>query len=138
MADEPWYQSGLRFGCRQCGRCCGGDPGYVWVDETEISAMAARLGLNRGFFAANFVRNVGNRKSLVELPNGDCIFFDRETRGCKVYEERPVQCRTWPFWDSNIDTPGSWKKTAKFCPGCNKGDVYSVAEIEEKRRHKEL
>lgn len=138
MANQPWYQEGLRFGCRQCGRCCVGEPGYVWVNEGEITAMAARLGLNRSVFIANFVRNVGGRKSLVELPDGDCIFFDREIRGCKVYEERPVQCRTWPFWDSNIDTANSWKKTAKFCPGCNKGETYTVAEIEEKRSQLEV
>ncbi len=134
MTEKPWYQDGLRFDCRQCGRCCIGEPGYVWVNDEEITAMASRLGLNRGVFAANFVRNIGARKSLVELPNGDCIFFDREIKGCKLYEERPIQCRTWPFWDSNIDTAGSWKKTAKFCPGCNKGDVHPVEEIENKRR----
>jgi len=101
-------------------------------------AMAARLGLHRDMFAANFVRNADGRKSLVELPDGDCIFFDREIKGCKVYEERPVQCRTWPFWDSNIDTANSWKKTAKFCPGCNKGELYSAGEIDEKRRQLEM
>ena len=100
--------------------------------------MAAKLGLNRSTFVANFVRSVGPKKSLIELPNGDCIFFDREIKGCKVYEERPVQCRTWPFWDSNIDTANSWKKTAKFCPGCNKGETYTVAEIEEKRSQLEV
>ena len=138
MTDQPWYRDGLRFGCRQCGRCCIGEEGYVWVNEDEIAAMTAKLRLNRGLFVANFVRNVGGRKSLVELPNGDCIFFDRKIKGCKVYEERPVQCRTWPFWDSNIDTANSWKKTAKFCPGCNKGEVHPVEEIAAKRREMEL
>ncbi|MCL2622493.1 MAG: YkgJ family cysteine cluster protein [Planctomycetaceae bacterium] len=133
MADQPWYREGLRFGCRQCGRCCIGEPGYVWVTEEEMAAMAAGLGLSQSLFAANFARNVGDRKSLVELPNGDCIFFDDQTRGCKVYETRPTQCRTWPFWDSNIDTAGSWKKTAKFCPGCNMGELHSLEEIEAKR-----
>jgi len=138
MANQPWYLDGLRFECRQCGRCCIGEPGYVWVNEDEITSIAARLGLNRGVFVANFVRNVGARISLVELPDGDCIFFDRKIRGCKVYEERPVQCRTWPFWDNNIDTANSWKKTAKFCPGCNKGELHLVEEIENKRRQREV
>ena len=138
MAKQPWYQDGLRFGCRQCGRCCAGEPGYVWVNEAEITAIATRLGLNRDMFVANFVRNVGERKSLVELPDGDCIFLDREIKGCKVYEERPVQCRTWPFWDSNIDTANSWKKTAKFCPGCNMGELHCAEEIADKRRQLEV
>jgi len=138
MTDQLWYQDGLRFGCRQCGRCCIGEPGFVWVDEEEITAMAAQLGLNRTTFAANFVRHTGSKKSLIELPNGDCIFFDREIKGCKMYAHRPLQCRTWPFWNCNIDTPGSWKKTAKFCPGCNKGDLHPVEEIEEKRKQLDL
>ena len=100
--------------------------------------MAEKLGLKRSAFAANFVRSVGPRKSLIELPNGDCIFFDREIKGCKLYEVRPVQCRTWPFWNCNIDRPNSWKKTAKFCPGCNKGDQHPVEEIEEKRKQLDL
>ena len=138
MTGQQWYQDGLRFGCRQCGRCCIGEEGYVWVNEDEITAMATSLRLNRGLFAANFVRNVGGRKSLIELPNGDCIFFDREINGCRVYEERPIQCRTWPFWDSNIASVNSWKKTAKFCPGCNKGNYHPIEEIEIKRQEMEL
>lgn len=138
MPDRPWYREGLQFGCRQCGRCCIGEPGYVWVNGDEIAAMSDRLGLPEGMFAANFVRNVGKRKSLVELPNGDCIFFDHEIRGCKVYDARPAQCRTWPFWDCNLDSVSSWKKTAKFCPGCNKGEVHSLEEIEVKRKQIEM
>ena len=138
MTEMLWYQDGLKFGCRQCGRCCIGEPGFVWVDEDEITAMAKRLGLRREAFLLNFVRQTGSRKSLIELPNGDCIFFDREIKGCKVYEQRPTQCKTWPFWNCNIDTPGSWKKTVKFCPGCNKGDLHPVDEIEDKRKQLDL
>jgi Fe-S-cluster containining protein len=110
----------------------------VWVNEEEITVMAKYLHLNRNMFIAHFVRNVRQRKSLVELDNGDCIFFDREIRGCQLYEVRPTQCRTWPFWNQNIDTPNSWKKTAKFCPGCNKGDWHPLDEIEEKRKKLKL
>ena len=49
-----------------------------------------------------------------------------------------VGCRTWPFWPQNIDLPNSWKKTARFCKGCNnpKGRLYSVDEILEQRDQK--
>jgi Fe-S-cluster containining protein len=110
----------------------------VWVNEEEITTIAEHLGLNRSMFIANFVRNVGKRKSIVEISNGDCIFFDSEIRGCKLYEVRPTQCRTWPFWNQNIDTPSSWKKTAKFCSGCNKGELHTLEEIEEKRKKLKL
>jgi hypothetical protein len=29
----------------------------------------------------------------------ECAFYDRESNGCMIYEVRPLQCRTFPFWD---------------------------------------
>ncbi len=76
-----------------------------------------------------YVRKVGSRKSLIEFENGDCVFFDGKTRKCNVYEFRPQQCRTWPFWDSNIATPEAWKETCQVCPGSGHGKLYSVEEV---------
>ena len=42
--DEPWYQDGLRFQCTRCGACCTGAPGYVWVNDEELVAIAAHRG----------------------------------------------------------------------------------------------
>ncbi len=129
--SEPWYKNGLQFECQQCGRCCGGEPGYVWVFDDDIRKIAAELGLASQRFEEAFVRVVpGLGKSLVEFENGDCCLLDPETRGCQVYLSRPIQCRTWPFWERNIDSPNSWKITAKFCPGCNKGPLFSQEQIE--------
>ncbi len=40
-SPAPWYQDGLAFTCTQCGKCCTGDPGFVWVTDEEIAALAA-------------------------------------------------------------------------------------------------
>lgn len=129
MPKTPWFQDGLRFECTQCGDCCTGAPGYVWINNEEITALAATLGMKVHEFEASYVRRVGSRKSLIELANGDCILFDAKTRKCKVYNGRPRQCRTWPFWDSNIATPSAWKKTCAVCPGSGQGKVYSVEDV---------
>ena len=129
MPKTPWFQDGLRFECTQCGDCCTGAPGYVWVNNQEIAELAAVLDMKVHEFEASYVRRIGSRKSLIELSNGDCILFDAKTRKCKVYHERPRQCRTWPFWDSNIATPSAWKKTCAICPGSGQGKVYSVEEV---------
>jgi Fe-S-cluster containining protein len=129
MPKAPWFQDGLRFECTQCGDCCTGAPGYVWVNNEEIAALAATLGMKVHEFEASYVRRIGSRKSLIELANGDCILFDAKTRKCKVYNDRPRQCRTWPFWDSNIATPSAWKKTCAVCPGSGQGKVYSIDEV---------
>ena len=41
---EPWYQDGLHFSCTRCGHCCTGEPGYVWVTDEELAAIAAHRG----------------------------------------------------------------------------------------------
>ena len=66
---QTWYSEGLRFECTQCGACCSGEPGYVWVDEAEIAAMADELEMSVDGFEHKFVRNVGHDKSLVEYPD---------------------------------------------------------------------
>lgn len=132
----PWYHDGLRFECTQCGACCSGDPGYVWVEPDEIAAMAESMAMTCDEFEAQFIRKVGTQKSLREYPDGDCILLDPEKRTCLVYRARPIQCRTWPFWDSNLKTKADWETTCQDCPGAGTGKLYSLEEIEVQRKEK--
>jgi uncharacterized protein len=133
--NEPWYKDGLRFKCTQCGNCCTGAPGYVWVNGEEIADIAQTIGeADVEKFEKLYVRKIGVRKSLKEFPNGDCVFFDSEGRGCTVYDARPRQCRTWPFWDSNIRTEEDWENTCESCPGAGKGKLYQLSHIEAQRK----
>lgn len=134
--SRPWYHNGLRFECTQCGACCSGEPGYVWVEQEEIDAMAAALELSIEQFESKFVRRVGTHKSLLEYPNGDCILLDPENRTCLVYQARPTQCRTWPFWDSTVDSKKAWEETCEECPGAGTGKLYSFEAIEIQRKQK--
>lgn len=129
--NDVWYSDGLRFECSQCGDCCTGAEGYVWVNQAEIDAMSARMQITPEFFEKQFVRRIGVRRSLTERPGGDCVLLDAETRGCTVYEDRPRQCRTWPFWNSNLKSAASWDEAAESCPGCNKGDLVPLEKIQE-------
>ena len=133
-ATEPWYKDGLRFTCSGCGDCCSGAPGFVWVNKQEIADMAAATGLEVEKFESDYVRKIGIRKSLKEFPNGDCVFLDTETRGCTVYTARPRQCKTWPFWDSNLRTEADWEQTCEECPGSGKGKLHQLESIEEQRK----
>lgn len=129
---EPWYRDGLRFSCTECGDCCTGAPGYVWVTAEEIAAIATRLAISVEEMERRFVRKVGGRKTLIDLAerNWDCVFLDADTRRCTIYEDRPRQCRTWPFWQSNVKTPQAWRHTCEVCPGSGQGDVVPLVEIE--------
>ena len=138
MAKEKWYQSGLRFTCTWCGRCCSGAPGYVWATKEEIRAISKFLGRTDGWLDKHHLRRVGLRYSLTEMPDGDCIFLTRadgRTR-CSIHPVRPLQCRTWPFWTENLQSQQSWDEVRDKCPGINSGKHHEFTEIETLRTKK--
>lgn len=127
-ADEPWYRDGLRFTCTQCGHCCTGEPGFVWVDEEELRKLAAFRGEPLREFVPLHTRKSRGKVTLREKANGDCVFYEAG-RGCTVYPVRPKQCRTWPFWESNLESPEKWERTEAICPGSGEGELIPVEEI---------
>ncbi len=129
-----WYAEGLHFECQACGRCCSGPPGYVWLDPAEAYQIADFLRLSPHQFFTRYLRLIDGQLSLIELSGGDCIFLDPESRLCRIYPVRPRQCRTWPFWSSNLISRRAWEEAAARCPGCNRGRLYTLEEIEELRR----
>lgn len=129
----PWYSDGLRFECTQCGNCCTGSPGYVWVDEEEVRAIAAYLQRPIGEIRLLETRPAPGGISLREHLNGDCTFLDPQSRQCRVYPVRPKQCRTWPFWHGNLETPADWQRTCGVCPGAGRGPLVPLEEIEQRR-----
>lgn len=128
MADA-WYKDGLRFTCTQCGNCCTGAPGYVWINDEEIIALAKRLGLDESSFRRKYTRSLAKRgTSLVEKANNDCVFF-ATGKGCTVYEDRPKQCRTWPFWKPLVRSRSDWTEASQGCPGMDHGKLHAAATI---------
>jgi len=127
-----WFEAGLHFQCQQCGRCCGGRPGYVWVTEEEIKAIADYLNLSQQQFRRRYTRKEGRRISLKEKGNYDCIFLEHDGQSgrCAIYPVRPTQCRTWPFWKSNLQSPDHWQTLTSNCPGVNRGPGYDAEQIE--------
>lgn len=131
-ASDPWYQDGLRFTCTQCGNCCTGAPGVVWVTDEELQEIADHLDKPIGEIRLFHTRIVRGRLSLTEYQNGDCTFFDPEKRQCTVYPVRPMQCQTWPLWKSNIASREKWNQVCETCPGAGQGNFFSLEEIEER------
>lgn len=104
--------------CNTCeGRCCTGESGYIYVNKTEILAIADLLNLDVNDFAVKYLFKKGYKYSIKELKYNDsyeCVFYDRESNGCKIYDARPTQCKTFPFWDyykSRVD------ELKQECPG---------------------
>ena len=103
MTQEGFSYAFDPSACAKCGgNCCTGESGNIFVSVTEITAIAKLLEMDEGEFRRTHLRNEGFRFSLKEKKvNGsfDCVFFDRSLNGCSIYAARPLQCRTFPFWD---------------------------------------
>ena len=127
----PWYRDGLCFECHRCGNCCTGAPGAVGVTDPEIAVLAKHLDMTDEVFRATYTRQLGLREfSLREKANFDCVFYDHSV-GCTVYEHRPTQCRTWPFWRGVVRTPAAWAEAGRSCHGIDQGPRHSVERIRQ-------
>jgi Fe-S-cluster containining protein len=103
--------------CEIClGKCCTGESGNIFLTKIEADAMATHLNLELPLFKEKYLVKSGYKASIKErvveineeqkegtcvdkIVSHDCIFFSRETNQCTVYEVRPQQCRTFPFWN---------------------------------------
>lgn len=89
--------------CATCeGRCCTGESGYIYVTKAEIFAIAEVLEMDVNEFALKYLFKKGYKYSIRENKIDDsyeCVFYDRKTNGCKIYNARPNQCKTFPFWE---------------------------------------
>ena len=147
---DPWFAEGLQFTCTQCGNCCTGAPGYVWISDEEIERLAKHLRMTVEDVVEKYCRKIGGRFSLKEQrsPQGlyDCIFLREKRIGggegkppvvkrvCSIYEVRPLQCRTWPFWEGNLASRENWESAGRRCHGIDRGTrVFSREEIEKFR-----
>lgn len=79
--------------------------------------MAAASKMAPGGFAREYVRLVGGRLSLQERQGpGErvCVLFESSSGRCSVYQSRPRQCRTFPFWEQfRVNPQGALRE----CPG---------------------
>lgn len=138
--DPELGKPGLRFECTQCGNCCSGPPGFVHFTEAEAAAMAGAIGIEPGDFYEKYTEVTPMGRSLRErlTRHGyDCVFLDRETIPgkaiCRVYADRPAQCRTWPFWKSNLRSRNAWESAKRTCPGMDQGPLIPPEQIRIQR-----
>lgn len=116
--NVPWFDKGLRFKCTGCGGCCTGSPGYVYLSESDLERLAVHHQLTPQEFAKKYTRLVDGQYALLDRPTTyDCIFL--QDKQCTVYEARPVQCRTFPWWIHNLRDEKDWEEAAKRCEGIN-------------------
>lgn len=90
--------------CSECmGNCCIGESGYIWITYSEICTLAKFLNISEQELFKKYIFKQGYKFSIKEKKldskNFSCVFFDLDKKQCSIYNVRPTQCRTFPFWD---------------------------------------
>jgi len=121
-----FFDQGIRFSCTQCGACCVGEPGTIYVSQSEIEVIADSVGQAVQDFIDQYLYPFKDSYSIREDDAGRCLFFEN---GCTIYPIRPLQCRTFPFWFSNLRSEKHWLRIVRQCPGIGHGRWYTRSEI---------
>lgn len=132
--EEKFYKNGLNFQCARCSKCCRHEPGYVFISTNDLKTIPSVLGISKDEFLKKYCKKIDlgicSRVTLIEKSNYDCIFW--ESGSCLIYENRPIQCKTYPFWSSSLESKEDWENLGYSCPGVGHGKLYTFKEIEEK------
>ena len=119
----------FHFACHRCGHCCRVGHGRVWLADGDLEAMAQLRGTTVEAFARDAVLRTEGRLSLRERADGGCILLEGGDC-CTVYEARPEQCRTFPYWDALLEDPARLAEAAAYCPGIQRfPDAATVAAV---------
>ncbi len=96
----------------------------MWVTLDDIERIAQFLKLDKDFFTSHYIRRIQTRYSLCDSYKQECIFWS--SSGCKIYDVRPKQCRTFPNWDkSKTIDPKAIEAMKLDCPGIKAMDTKS-------------
>lgn len=90
--------------CSSCeGNCCIGESGYIWINQQEIKRLSDLLKISIDEVKTKYLKKINYKYSIKEkqlsTDNFACVFFNTDLKQCSIYDARPNQCRTFPFWD---------------------------------------
>jgi len=104
------------FKCKACGKCCKVE-GYIHVSNTDIKNISRHLKMTEKQFRDKYVRWVHNiGRVLPSGVNSSCIFL--KNGKCGIYQARPVQCSSFPYWDMITGDNDEWEYAKSYCKGC--------------------
>jgi Fe-S-cluster containining protein len=120
---EFYYPANIGWKCVKCGDCCG--------DVAQKTRMILLLpdDINRieKTEEKNFYHewDEGNFIGLMcKKENGKCVFHTLE--GCRIYENRALLCRMFPFWLEKKDETFVIE-ISHNCPGTNNEEYLEEA-----------
>lgn len=130
-----YKKANLRFHCTGCGKCCYGDPNthYIAISDREAVSIQRYLKISRETFFDTYTEVLPWRGRGIQLrPDGACPFLFEGK--CQIYQQRPAQCKTYPFWPEVVNTRNDWLSEAYRCEGINQGEIIPLEKIEQQLR----
>ena len=106
--------------CLDCAACCKNySPRFK---TTDIKRISKHLKLKEGVFIETYL-DLDKEGDYVGKTQ-PCVFLG-EDNFCKIYEERPSDCKRFPYTDEDVllKRPNITLKNSSFCPA-----VYYVLE----------
>ena len=115
-----------------CGRCCTrrGKYGHVYVNAEEIRALAAVLEMSVRKFEREYTLVDPCGWTQLVFEDEHCPFFEPGTAQCRVYQARPTQCRTFPFWSDMVGPRGWTREARNLCEGVGRGPSHDAQTVE--------
>jgi Fe-S-cluster containining protein len=96
--------------CLRCGECCQKGSPTLYIDDlgilrrgiikrTELITLRCReIGFSN--VTSDLVLLTEERVKVEEKPGSrHCLFFNPDDRGCRIYDDRPLQCRVMECWN---------------------------------------
>jgi len=124
------YPDGLKFQCQYgCTKCCA-IPGVVYVGSWEAPPMAEFFGMDTETFMQTHLRPHWGDVYEINMPDDKPCKFLTET-GCAIYQVRPLQCSTFPFWPDHLKNAQLWENLRGLCPGIGHGRRWPWDEVEQ-------
>ena len=125
------YKKGIKFECQGSGNCCvsRGSYGFVYLSDIDLKRFSKYFKISIKKFKEKYCQITDGFIHLSEKYkiNGNCIFL--KDKKCTVYNSRPTQCRTWPFWNENMNAKVWNEDIAINCPGIGKGKLIKSKTI---------
>ena len=94
--------------CNSCpAKCCTGASGNIIVNEQEIANISQKLQIDESIFRKDFLRVTEDgalslREYKLGKNNYACALLEHDNKKCSIYDVRPTQCRTFPFWSEYV------------------------------------
>jgi len=122
----------LRFKCTACGKCCtGNEDHYIAMSKKEAKNIQTFLNITQRWFRRRYVKHLTRNILTARMHKGRCVFLNKNNE-CLIYDLRPIQCRTYPYWPELLETQKAWNNEARHCEGINSGTIVPIKDITQK------